>query len=127
MRDLVQESQRYLDFRRANFDLFKKLFGEIPWGRDLEVFIAQVDPQESQTLEVTEKVWMKDDFTLFEEDQVRDQLSKLDIHTSMGPDGMHLEKDVVVDSVKGLTEVNKDDICSSSLVHCCGHSITEGQ
>ncbi|KFV55227.1 hypothetical protein N328_09668, partial [Gavia stellata] len=26
---------------------------------------------------------------LVEEDQVRDQLSKLDVHKSMGPDGMH--------------------------------------
>ncbi|PKU48939.1 glycerol kinase [Limosa lapponica baueri] len=25
-----------LDFRRANFDLFKKLFGEVPWVRALE-------------------------------------------------------------------------------------------
>ncbi|KFV85885.1 hypothetical protein N308_03206, partial [Struthio camelus australis] len=28
---------------------------------------------------------------LVEEDQVRDLLSKLDIHKSMGPDGMHLQ------------------------------------
>ncbi|PKU41029.1 rna-directed dna polymerase from mobile element jockey-like [Limosa lapponica baueri] len=53
------------------------------------VFTAKASPQESQTLEVTEKVWMKEDFPLVEEDQVREQLSKLDIHKSMGPDRMH--------------------------------------
>ncbi|PKU48018.1 rna-directed dna polymerase from mobile element jockey-like [Limosa lapponica baueri] len=51
---------------------------------------AQTSPQESQTLEVTEKAWMKKDFHLVEEDQVRDKLIKLDIHNSMAPDGMHL-------------------------------------
>ncbi|PKU43614.1 rna-directed dna polymerase from mobile element jockey-like [Limosa lapponica baueri] len=45
--------------------------------------------QESQTLEVTEKVRTKEDFPLVEEDQVRAQLSKLDIHKSMGPDRMY--------------------------------------
>ncbi|PKU33700.1 glycerol kinase [Limosa lapponica baueri] len=53
------------------------------------VFNAQASPQESQTLEETEKVWTKEDFPLVEEDQIREQLSKLDIHKSMGPDGMH--------------------------------------
>ncbi|PKU39022.1 glycerol kinase [Limosa lapponica baueri] len=56
-----------LDFRRADFDLFKKLLGEFPWVRDLEgvvvtedaekllnaffasVFTDQASPQESQT------------------------------------------------------------------------------
>ncbi|PKU39174.1 rna-directed dna polymerase from mobile element hypothetical protein [Limosa lapponica baueri] len=32
---------------------------------------------------------MKEDFPLVEEDQVREQLSKLDIHKPMGLDGMH--------------------------------------
>ncbi|PKU45439.1 rna-directed dna polymerase from mobile element jockey-like [Limosa lapponica baueri] len=68
-----------LDFRRDNFDLFKKLLGEIP----------SASPQESQTLEVTEKVWMKEGFSLVEDDQARDQLSKWDIHKSMGADEMH--------------------------------------
>ncbi|PKU44065.1 rna-directed dna polymerase from mobile element hypothetical protein [Limosa lapponica baueri] len=55
------------------------------------VFTAQASPQEPQTLEETEKVWMKEDFPLVEEDQVRDQLSihGLDIHKSTRPDGMH--------------------------------------
>ncbi|PKU37237.1 rna-directed dna polymerase from mobile element jockey-like [Limosa lapponica baueri] len=52
-------------------------------------FLTQANPQESQTLEETEKVWTKEDFTLLEEDQVREQLSKLYICRSMGPDKMH--------------------------------------
>ncbi|PKU44865.1 rna-directed dna polymerase from mobile element jockey-like [Limosa lapponica baueri] len=54
------------------------------------VFTAQANPQESHTLEETEKFWTKEDFPLVEEDQVRGQLSKLDICKSVGPDGMHL-------------------------------------
>ncbi|PKU38487.1 rna-directed dna polymerase from mobile element jockey-like [Limosa lapponica baueri] len=54
------------------------------------VFTAPASPRESQTLEVTEKVWTKEDFALVEEDQEREQLNKLDICKSMGPDGMHL-------------------------------------
>uniref|UniRef100_A0A8C3J464 Reverse transcriptase domain-containing protein n=1 Tax=Calidris pygmaea TaxID=425635 RepID=A0A8C3J464_9CHAR len=34
-------------------------------------------------------VWREEIFPLVEEDQVRDHLAKLDIHKSMGPDGMH--------------------------------------
>ncbi|PKU42310.1 reverse hypothetical protein [Limosa lapponica baueri] len=52
-------------------------------------FTAQASPQELQTLEETEKVWMKEDVPLVEEDQVREQLSKLHTQKSMGPDGMH--------------------------------------
>ncbi|PKU36399.1 rna-directed dna polymerase from mobile element jockey-like [Limosa lapponica baueri] len=46
------------------------------------VFTTQASPQVSQTLEVTEKVWTKKDYPLVEEDQVRDQLIKPDIHKS---------------------------------------------
>ncbi|GAB0197889.1 mitochondrial enolase superfamily member 1 [Grus japonensis] len=53
------------------------------------VFTAKVGPLESQTLEVGEKVWRKEDLPLFEEKRVREHLGKLDIHKSMGPDGMH--------------------------------------
>ncbi|PKU43539.1 glycerol kinase [Limosa lapponica baueri] len=53
------------------------------------VFTAQASPQESQTLEVTEKVWTKEDFPLVEEDQVREQLNKLDICKSMRSGGMN--------------------------------------
>ncbi|GAB0187214.1 mitochondrial enolase superfamily member 1 [Grus japonensis] len=53
------------------------------------VFTAKASPQESQTLEVREKVWRKEDFPLVEEDQAGNHLGKLDIHKSMGPDGIH--------------------------------------
>ncbi|GAB0204010.1 mitochondrial enolase superfamily member 1 [Grus japonensis] len=53
------------------------------------VFTAKASPQETQTLEVGEKVQRKEDLPLVEEDQVREHLGKLDIHKSMGPDGMH--------------------------------------
>ncbi|GAB0205019.1 mitochondrial enolase superfamily member 1 [Grus japonensis] len=53
------------------------------------VFTAKASPQESQTLEVREKVWRKEDFPLVEEGCVREHLGKLNIHKSMGPDGMH--------------------------------------
>ncbi|GAB0206374.1 mitochondrial enolase superfamily member 1 [Grus japonensis] len=44
---------------------------------------------EFQTLEVGQKVLQKEDLPLVEEDQVREHLGNLDIHKSMGPDGMH--------------------------------------
>ncbi|GAB0209468.1 mitochondrial enolase superfamily member 1 [Grus japonensis] len=53
------------------------------------VFTAKAGPQESQALEVGEKVLRKEDLPLVEEDRVREHLGKLDIHKSMGPDGMH--------------------------------------
>jgi len=53
------------------------------------VFSAKAGPQESQAPEVGEEAHRQDDFPLVEEDCVRDRLSDLDIHKSMGPDGMH--------------------------------------
>jgi len=53
------------------------------------VFTAKAAPQESQSLEVRKKVWRKEDLPLLEEDQVRDHLSELDSHRSMGPNDMH--------------------------------------
>jgi len=53
------------------------------------VFSAKAGPQESQTLEAREEAYREDDFPLVEEDCVRDHLSNLDAHKSMGPDGMH--------------------------------------
>jgi len=53
------------------------------------VFCAKTGPQESQALEVREEAYREDDFPLVEKDCVRDRLSDLDIHKSMGPDGMH--------------------------------------
>ncbi|GAB0208473.1 mitochondrial enolase superfamily member 1 [Grus japonensis] len=53
------------------------------------VFTAEAGPQESQTLEVGEKVLRKEDLPLVEDHRVRDHLGNLNIHKSMGPDGMH--------------------------------------
>jgi len=53
------------------------------------VFTAKAGPQASQSLKVREEACRKDDLHLVEEDWVRGDLSKLDIHKSMGPDGMH--------------------------------------
>jgi len=53
------------------------------------VFSAKAGPQESQTLEVREEAHREDDFPLVEEDCVRDRLSNLDAHKSMGPNRMH--------------------------------------
>ncbi|GAB0179181.1 mitochondrial enolase superfamily member 1 [Grus japonensis] len=53
------------------------------------VCTAKAGPQETHSLEVGEKVWKKEDLPLVEEDQVREYLGKLNIHKSMGPDGMH--------------------------------------
>ena len=53
------------------------------------VFTAKAGPQASQCPEVREKAWRKEDLPLVNEDKVRDCLSKLDTHGSMGPNGMH--------------------------------------
>jgi len=53
------------------------------------VFTTKASPQKSQALEVREEVWQKDGLPLVEEDCVRDHLSNLDAHKSMGPNGMH--------------------------------------
>jgi len=53
------------------------------------VFNAKAGPQESQAPQAREEAYKEDDFPLVEEDCVRDRLSDLDAHKSMGPDGMH--------------------------------------
>jgi len=53
------------------------------------VFSTKAGPQESQAPEVREEAHREDDFPLVEEDCVRDHLSDLDVHKSMGHDGMH--------------------------------------
>jgi len=53
------------------------------------VFSAKAGPQESQAPEVREEAHREDDFPLVEKDCVRDHLSYLNTHKSMGPDGMH--------------------------------------
>jgi len=52
------------------------------------VFSAKAGPQESQALVAREEAYREEDFALVEEDCVRDHLSNLDTHKSMGPDGM---------------------------------------
>jgi len=53
------------------------------------VFSAKAGPQESQALEVREEACGKDYLPLVEEDCVRDHLSSLDAHKSIGLYGMH--------------------------------------
>jgi len=53
------------------------------------VFSAKSGPQEFQAPEVREEAWRKDDLHWVEEDCVRDHLSNLNVHKSMGPNGMH--------------------------------------
>ncbi|PKU31717.1 rna-directed dna polymerase from mobile element jockey-like [Limosa lapponica baueri] len=55
------------------------------------VSTAKANPQEPQTLEVEDRAWSKKHSLSITEDQVRDHLSKLYTHKSMGPDGMHLQ------------------------------------
>jgi len=53
------------------------------------VCTAKAGPQASQSLEVREKAWRKEDLPLVEEDWVRDHLTKLDTHKFLGPNGTH--------------------------------------
>jgi len=46
-------------------------------------------PQASQSLDIREQTLRMEDLPLVKEDCVRDHLSNLDTHKSMGPDGMH--------------------------------------
>jgi len=52
-------------------------------------FTAKASCWASQALEVREEACREDDIPLVEEDCVRDHLSNLDTHKSMGSDGMH--------------------------------------
>jgi len=53
------------------------------------VFSAKAGPQESRALEVREEAWRNYNLPLVKDDCVRDQLRNLDVHKSMGPEGMH--------------------------------------
>ena len=53
------------------------------------VFTSKTSLQESQAPETRGKGWSKQYVSLVEEDQAREYLSKLDLHKSMSPDGMH--------------------------------------
>jgi len=51
----------------------------------VSVFTAKASPQESQVLEAREEAYREDDFPLVKKDCMRDCLSNLDTHKSMGP------------------------------------------
>lgn len=53
------------------------------------VFTVKTGFQESQVPVTSGKVQSKEDLPLVEEDQVREQLNKMDIHKAMGPSGIH--------------------------------------
>ncbi|KAJ7410364.1 hypothetical protein BTVI_53415 [Pitangus sulphuratus] len=53
------------------------------------IFTAEGNSQESQTSEVREEVWRKEDFALVTEDWVRGWLDRLNDRKSVDPGGMH--------------------------------------
>lgn len=53
------------------------------------VFPGRLGLQQSKVPEMRGKVWSKDDIPLVEEDQVRENLNKLDIDKCMGPNRMY--------------------------------------
>lgn len=61
---------------------------EIPNAAFASVLTSETGLQESQVPETRGKGWSKEYVLLVEEDQVREYLSKLDIHKSIGPEGM---------------------------------------
>lgn len=50
------------------------------------VFASKTSLQEPPIPETRGKVWSKEDLPSAEENQIKEHLSKLDIHKSMGPD-----------------------------------------
>ena len=56
----------------------------------VSVYTAGGCPEEPCTPEAPEEVRIKEEFASVVEDWVKEQLSNLDIHKSMGPDAMHL-------------------------------------
>jgi len=58
---------------------------ELPNAFFALVFSAKAGPRESQALEIREEACRKDDSPFIKEDCVRDHLSNLDAHKSMGP------------------------------------------
>ena len=74
--------QNFLDINYLFYLVFLTCFLHIHATCSLQ---AKTGPQESQTPEVREEAYKEDDFPLVEEDCVRDRLSDLDIHESVGP------------------------------------------
>ncbi|GAB0189276.1 mitochondrial enolase superfamily member 1 [Grus japonensis] len=71
-----------------HYRLGKEEVESCPVEKDLEISVDSWLNMGQQCAQVL-KVWRKEDFPLVKEDQVRDHLGKLDIHKSMGPNGMH--------------------------------------
>jgi len=97
VKDNKKDFFKYISTKRKTRDNARPLLNEVGdlVMEDTEkalipnAFSSKASPQASQSLEVREKAWQKDEFPLVEEDCVRDHLSNLDTHKSMGPDGMH--------------------------------------
>ncbi|KAF4793362.1 hypothetical protein TURU_112092 [Turdus rufiventris] len=77
-----------LDFRRADFDLFRRLILRVPWEAALKnkgvqerwvCFKTEILRVQEQTVPVCRK----------DKEAVRKLLRSLDVHKSMGPDGIH--------------------------------------
>ena len=62
---------------------------EILYAFFASVFSEKAFPEESQNLEVNERVWGMGDFPLVREEVVRECLGNIKVHKSMGPDGVH--------------------------------------
>ena len=63
--------------------------GFYPAGSSASVFSERTLPQQSQTLEVDERVRGMGDFPLVGEEVVCECLGNIKVHKSMGPDGVH--------------------------------------
>ncbi|XP_071671879.1 synaptonemal complex protein 2 isoform X3 [Patagioenas fasciata] len=64
--------------------------GELLNAFFFSVCSARGGPEEPHPAEAPEEAREMEEFALVDEDWVREQLGNLDIHKSMGPDGMHL-------------------------------------
>jgi len=59
---------------------------EILNGFFAEVLNVKTSSLESQTLEVRERIWEKEDFRLFDKGLIREHLDKINTYKSIGPD-----------------------------------------
>ncbi|GAB0180066.1 mitochondrial enolase superfamily member 1 [Grus japonensis] len=94
-RDATRKAKAHLELNLARDvkdnkkGFFKYISSKRKARENVGPLLNEASPQESQTLEVGEKVWRKEDLPLVKEDRVREYLGKLNIHKSMGSDGMH--------------------------------------